>query len=232
MAAGHGAVLSHASAAYFWQLLPYPAQTRDVHVTLPGRKRRPRPGLVIHSPPLPRAEYCIRDGIPVTQVPRTLLDLATHAPRHELESAVNEAYAHRHCSRPQLEAAITRHPGRAGTVALAAAVGVKVTRSDPERRLLRAVLASGLPAPETNTRIGGLEVDMLWRDAGLVVEVDAWSTHGSKTAFEADRRRDERLAGIGISVLRVTAAREPAEAVASIRDALAALRPRRTAGSA
>ena len=240
LAAGRGAVLSHASAAYFWNLFPYPAQPHDVHVTLNGRKRRRRPGLVIHSGALPRSEYCIRDGIPVTQVPRTLLDLAARAPRHELEDAVNAAHAQRRVGRAQLERMVARYPGRAGTRALIEVAGLetgghRTTRSSAERRLLSPIGQSGLPLPETNARVAGYEVDVLWRDVGLVVEVDGWSTHGSRLAFERDRRRDARLVAAGLIVIRLTAdeiAANPNAALAVVRDAWFALRPRRRAGSA
>jgi very-short-patch-repair endonuclease len=203
-----------------------------VHVTLPDCKRRRRPGLIEHSAALPRSEYCVRDGIAVTQVPRTLLDLAVQVSRDELETAVNEAYARRLCARPQLDAVVARHRGRRGTAALAGAAGLEMTRSTPERRLLRAVCASELPPPEANARIGGYEVDLLWRDVGLIVEVDAWSTHGSKQAFARDRRRDARLAALGLTVIRIPADEGLATALATIRAAYEALRRRRTAGGA
>jgi very-short-patch-repair endonuclease len=240
LAAGAGAVLSHASAAYFWTLLPYPAQPHDVHVTLSECKRHQRPGIVVHSTTLPRSEYCVRDGIPVTGVPRTLLDLASCAPRHELAEAVNEAHAQRRVGPAQLERIVACHPGRAGTRALVEVAGLdgagpRATRSRSERRLLREVLASDLPPPQTNVIVGGYEVDMVWRDAGLVVEVDAWPTHGSRPAFERDRRRDATLVAHGLTAIRVTAElidADPGEAVRRIRSAYAALKPRRRAGSA
>ncbi len=126
-------------------------------------------------------------------MPRTLLDLATQVPSHDLATAVNEAYALRLCGRPQLEAVIARHPARAGTAALGRAVGISMTRSGRERRLLRAILASDLPPPETNVFIAGYEVDLLWREEGLVVEVDADTDAAVETIQAAFRPR--RTAG-------------------------------------
>jgi hypothetical protein len=37
------------------------------------------------------------------------------------------------------------------------------------------IRAAGLPAPEHNVRMLGLEVDMLWRQQGLVVEVEGFA---------------------------------------------------------
>jgi very-short-patch-repair endonuclease len=66
------------------------------------------------------------------------------------------------------------------------------------------LFAAGLPAPEVNARILGHEVDFLWRDEGLVVEVDGFQFHSTRAAFERDRQRDAELQGAGLRVLRVT----------------------------
>jgi very-short-patch-repair endonuclease len=79
-----------------------------------------------------------------------------------------------------------------------------LTRSEAERRLLELIRAARLPEPEVNARIHGLEVDFLWRERNLVVEVDGYAFHSSRAAFERDRRRDAELATAGISVVRVT----------------------------
>jgi very-short-patch-repair endonuclease len=79
------------------------------------------------------------------------------------------------------------------------------TRSRPERLLLDAIRRAGLPEPETNVKIGRWEVDFLWRDPGLVVEVDAYSTHSSPRAFERDRRKDAELTTLGLTVQRFSA---------------------------
>ena len=85
--------------------------------------------------------------------------------------------------------------------------GPRLSRSPPERRLLRAIRDAGLPEPETNVMVGRWEVDFLWRDAGLAVEVDAYSTHSSPRAFERDRRKDADLAARGLMVQRFSADR-------------------------
>ena len=56
-------------------------------------------------------------------------------------------------------------------------------------------------------KLGGWEVDFLWREARLVVEVDAYSTHSSPWAFERDRRKDAELTAMGLTVQRFTADR-------------------------
>jgi very-short-patch-repair endonuclease len=61
-----------------------------------------------------------------------------------------------------------------------------------------------LSPPEVNVKVDRYEVDFLWRDQRLVVEVDGWDSHRSRSAFEEDRARDARLAVLGYEVVRFT----------------------------
>ena len=61
-----------------------------------------------------------------------------------------------------------------------------------------------MPTPEANVLFGGHELDFLWRSEGVAVEVDGYAFHSSKRRFERDRRRDARLAALGIQVIRLT----------------------------
>ena len=58
--------------------------------------------------------------------------------------------------------------------------------------------------PGVNVRVGGHEVDFLWRKEALVVEVDGFEFHSSRAAFERDRLRDAGLQAAGFRVIRVT----------------------------
>jgi very-short-patch-repair endonuclease len=64
-----------------------------------------------------------------------------------------------------------------------------------------------LPTPEVNQKVEGFEVDFVWREAKLIVETDGWQAHGTRGAFERDRRRDADLLAAGWRVLRVSLAR-------------------------
>ena len=82
-----------------------------------------------------------------------------------------------------------------------------------------------LPQPESNVRIEGYEVDLVWRDHGLIVETDSWAFHSMRRSFEQDRRRDQRLITAGWRVIRITARQltyEPDGVVATLATALAA----------
>jgi very-short-patch-repair endonuclease len=78
------------------------------------------------------------------------------------------------------------------------------TRSEAERRLLALIRAARLPRPETNVVVSGYEVDLLWREQRVIVEVDGFAFHSTRQAFERDRARDAALQAAGYRVIRVT----------------------------
>jgi very-short-patch-repair endonuclease len=78
------------------------------------------------------------------------------------------------------------------------------TRSELEARFLALCRRHRLPQPEVNVRVGPFKVDFLWRDRRLIIEVDGWETHRTRSAFEADRARDVELELLGYTVVRLT----------------------------
>src|SRR5215217_1394253 len=145
LACGPRSHLSHHTAVILWGL-PLDAPT-FVHVT--SGRRRPRDGVVIHRREVTGADRALRDGLRVTSVARTLLDLAAVLDQRTLERLVEEAHVRRLVTRGQLVAR-----GRRGALALRAALAAHdqpaMTRSEAERRLLALVRAAGLPHPEAN----------------------------------------------------------------------------------
>jgi len=98
-----------------------------------------------------------------------------------------------------------------------------LTHSEAERLLLRLVRRSAVPHPAVNARIGQFEVDFLWREQRLIVEVDGFAFHSGHTAFQRDRRRGAELTAVGFSVMLVTwrqLVEEPDDVVRRIRAAL------------
>jgi very-short-patch-repair endonuclease len=113
-----------------------------------------------------------------------------------------------------------------GSGALAGAAGPQLARSEAERRMLGLLAAAQLPRPEVNARLEGLEVDFLWRAQKLIVEVDGYSFHADRAAFECDRRRDQMLLAARYRALRVTwrqLLEEPIALAVRIGQALSAL---------
>jgi very-short-patch-repair endonuclease len=208
---GDGTVLSHGSAAALWGLLRPLEGPVDVSVpTCNGR--RPRAGIRIHrARRLADAEReglvvrTIRNGIPVTSVPRTLEDLRGVVP-------------------PRLHRRAVRQAELAG-FALGPSIRPDRTRSDLERDFLAFCRVHGVLEPEVNVQIGRWKVDFLWRDARLAVETDSYEYHRGSIAFEDDHARDLYLRRIGFTVRRYTGAQirdHPAAVVADLREVLTA----------
>lgn len=206
LACGTGAVLSHRSAAVLWHLLP--SLPRDITVTVAGRDCRGPDGIKVHRvTALSRRQIRKLGPIPITSPARTLLDIAPTVPARQLEQAVAEAQSRRLVRHNDLTALLALGP-RAGVAALRPLLDTNatpsLTRSEAEERFLGLIRDAGLPPPESNVVIENLEVDFLWRDARLIVEVDGFAFRSSRTAFERDRARDAVLAAAGYRVIRVT----------------------------
>jgi very-short-patch-repair endonuclease len=102
--------------------------------------------------------------------------------------------------------------------------GATRTRSELEERMLNLCHRFRLP-PEVNATVEGYEADFVWREQRLIVETDGWAAHGTRTAFERDRRRDADLLAAGWRVLRISyerLEREPEWVAARIAEALRA----------
>ena len=79
-----------------------------------------------------------------------------------------------------------------------------LTRSEAEERFLALIRQAGLPAPHINARLHGYEVDFYWPGERVVVEIDGFRWHGSRAAFERDRRKGAVLTAAGIMLIRAT----------------------------
>ena len=197
------------------------------HVTLARSGSSSRSGVVIHRVErLERAARAVREGFPLTSPARTLADLAGVLDRDELDAALERARSGRLVRPAEVLAAVARGPSRRGAGALRELLAERptLTRSEAERRLLALIGRARLPAPATNVRAAGHEVDCLWLRERLVVEVDGYAYHAGRDAFERDRRRDADLLAAGHRVIRVTWRRivdEPEAVIAAIAQALA-----------
>jgi very-short-patch-repair endonuclease len=206
LSCGPEAVLSHRAAERRWgfRRISCPPE-----VTAP-RSRTGAKGFAVHRtrclPPEDRAKV---DGIPVTSVARTLVDLADVLTERQLAKAVHEAEVLRLFDLRALERAQARVPGRKGRHRLARVLASyrdepPFTRNDAERAFLELCQKLSLPQPIVNAPLHGYEVDFFWPGKDLAVELDGAEVHLTRKAFEEDRRRDRALAIKGIQVLRVT----------------------------
>jgi hypothetical protein len=183
LACGCGAAVSHRSAAVLWGLLW--ARPGPVHVSVSrvGGKAKRR-GIRLHrSTTLSAAVVTRRHGIPVTRPARTIDDLRGSVAERELRRAIRQANVLGLPLGPQVK------PDR--------------TRSDLELDFLALCRRHGIPTPEVNVKVGGIEADFLWRDASLIVEADSYLYHRGEVAFQDDHSRNLHFRLQGFEVLRI-----------------------------
>jgi hypothetical protein len=218
LACAPNALLSHVSAAWLWGLTntyPLPAS-----VCAPSH-RTPRPPLRLHEArSLTPDDRAFREGIPVTSLPRTLLDLAATVRFEWLEKMVERSEDLELFDLRAVEDLLERTVGHHGHGRLRKAIALykpsSFTRSGLEKRFLELCLQAGLPQPRTNFAVHGLELDCYWPEFHFAVELDVFETHGTRAAFERDRERQEDLLLHGIAMTRVTGPRlerEPQEVI-------------------
>lgn len=210
----HAAALSHRSAADLHGLRD--CHRRTVEVIVPGRSTHRHPGIQVHrSINLAPQDVTAVDGILVTTVARTQLDLAAVVPARGLERALDRAESLRVFDLQALLQQLARNPMHPGAGRLRATldryrIGSAVTDSELEEAFLALCRAHRLPPPEFHAAIdpgdGGvlLRPDAVWREHRLAVEVDGERVHRTHRAFHDDRRRDQRLVAAGWRVIRIT----------------------------
>lgn len=226
LACGERAYLSHRSAAKVWSLTPYLPNPRTAEVTVIARDPRP-PGIRVHrARSLKPDEITTYKRIPITTPARTFLDLAPELTPRQLERSYAEGLRRRLIRPAAVAALVDRHPGRRGIAAVRSVLETDpaFTRSEAEERFLALIRQADLPTPEVNATLGPYEIDFLWRNERLAVEVDSWRYHSDRKAFEDDHRRGADLAAWGFRVSRVTwrqMADNPVAVIARIAAALA-----------
>jgi len=183
-------------------------------------------GVITHRCAVVLPDECtVWRGIPVTTVPRTLLDLAGVMSRDALALACHEAGIRYDTTPAQVDALIARHPKTPGVPKLRAALhgDVHVSLSALERRFLKRLRHASLPLPETNIRVSERRVDCRWADHRLTVELDGYKYHRSRHAWENDRRREREAYARGDQFRRYTwgdVFEHPSLMMAELRDLL------------
>ena len=231
LAAGHGAMASHRSAALLWGV-PRPADDPP-EVILPRRSREATlAGVVVHRPRDQRdLNPARRQGIPTTNVLRMLCDLGAVDPT-AVVAAVGHVVTNRLASAAALDSAIRVHGrrGRPGVPALRAAleewvIDGKALDSELERRMKVLSKQHRLPPWQFHAIIMGYEVDFWFVGTPIVLECDGWEFHDKRRErFERDRKRDAELTAAGYITVRFTftmLTRQPKWVVAMVRTALA-----------
>ena len=208
LACGPDALLSHRAAAALHELRTAPGM-----IDVTAATNRAVPGVRCHrSRSLRKPDRTVVDGIPVTSLNRTLLDMATVEHHQRLRSML-EAVQRRELLRPsQLEELLERSTGHRGVTPLKRALAelheqAPWTQSQLERDFLELIREAGLPEPQTNVIVDGFPVDCFWPQHNLVVELDGYDFHRGKRSFEDDRVKDAAHTLAGRRSIRVTGAR-------------------------
>jgi hypothetical protein len=231
LASGPEAALSHWSAAALWMIRPNSRSVIDV--TIPHRSRSSK-GIKRHVSRVPADERTIKEGVPVTSVPRTTFDLAATEDVDTVVAMLREAEYRELWDRLSLWDLLERYPGKRGSRKVRAALerikeepsGRK--RSKLEERFSPFLRQWHLPLPRYNDWIvlpGGrrYQVDCHWPATNQIVELDGWQGHKGRVAFREDRARDRRLKVAGYSVTHLTWNQlddEPAAIAADLRTLL------------
>jgi predicted transcriptional regulator of viral defense system len=208
LACGKGAVLSHRTAADRWGLIR--TASPAIHVTVPRTKKPAVDGVTVHlTRRLTSPDWTKRNGIPVTSVPRTLIDLAALAKPRELVKALEQAQRLRLFDMGAVAEVLGRSRGRRGAKALRQALAELKdeppdTRSPLEDEFVDFCEQRHIPPPQLNVVIAGFCVDAAWPDKKVVVELDSRTHHSGIHAFEEDRKRDAKLQVAGHRIVRVT----------------------------
>jgi len=198
--AGDSAVLSHATAAWWWGLIADEPATIDVSTQTCARSLA---GLVVHQRRR-LLDQTRHRRFPLTTVPQTLLDLAATTPLSQVRRALAEADYRRLLDPRAIEAVLGQ--GRPGSAKLRRALA----RHQPRLAQIRSPLEgaflerceSGIAVPEVNVRIEGWTVDALWRREGVVVELDGYGNHRSRAQTDRDRHKELCLRRAGFVVIR------------------------------
>jgi very-short-patch-repair endonuclease len=202
-ACGKGAVLRGRPAGFHFGILrggPPPAE-----VVAPT-ERRIKEVSVKRSRKLDPRDCTVWRGIPVTSLPRTLVDLAAVLDEQALAQAVHEASVRHGITPAQVHAVLRRNPNAKGAQKLRSVLDgtTPLLLSRLERGFRRLLKRHKLPLPQTNTRIDGRYVDCRWPRHKLTVELDGYRSHSSRHAWEADRRREREAYARGDAFRRYT----------------------------
>jgi predicted transcriptional regulator of viral defense system len=226
LSAGGSAVLSHRSAGALWGI--FPSMSIAPEVTRPTRCES-RPGLRMHCGLLKSDETTRLGGIPVTSVPRTVLDIAALSNRRRLEKTLNEVEVRGLTDKLSIPDLLDRYPRKRGSANMKALLADQgavrgVPRKELKERFRTLLDETDLPRPRLNADVAVrgrfFEADCLWGEQGVIVELDGRAVHGTPLAFEEDRERDRLLQAGGWRVIRITWRQlrdEPSAVVADLR---------------
>lgn len=200
--AGPGAALSHVPAAWWWGILK--TEPRRLHVWSPVRRRSSKSVRVHCRRTIERVWH---KRLPLTPPAQTLLDIASVVRFTELRRALAEAEYLRLVTLDEVEAVLGR--GKPGSARLRAALQchrpeLARTKSLLEERFVLLCERYSVTPPAVNVWIGRWQVDAVWFEHKVAVELDSRAAHDLPSRLEEDHQRDLELRAASYTVLRYT----------------------------
>ncbi|MHB8689874.1 MAG: hypothetical protein ACYDHH_01385 [Solirubrobacteraceae bacterium] len=219
-ACGTESFLTHSSAESAYGRRPI--NRYKIEVTVPGSGGRSRRGLILHRTrtPIDKRDVTTRNGLRVSTFGRLLVDMSAREKPRYLQELIRFGVHKRLFNPNDVEAAIARHVRRPGIAVLKGAAARYRPHPDRKSNLERSVgrwlgTRPDIPEPESNVQVGIWEVDMLWREQGVALELDGRDYHAAVEEFDRDRIKDRQLIRMGLKPIRISDfeweyAREPA----------------------
>lgn len=198
------------SAIKLWRPeAPIPA-VGAIWVAKPGRYRS-RYRIVVRAIRIPVQDIANYRGLSVQSEPGALIDSLAVLAGPDADSLFAWSLSRDLVSPPALDEMIAARARRRGVRRLKtyAAMARSGAGSAAELRFHLILKQNGIDSWQANVRVrlpNGVtaRVDVLFAKQKLVIEVDGWQAHGTKTAFQKDRARQNELVAAGYQVLRFT----------------------------
>ena len=212
----YGGIASHRSAAALHHVDGYQLNIVELSVT-PGSGRRVR-GVRFHqSTQLDLAKPIVREGILVTGMARTVLDLAAVVSRRQLDRTIDAVLRDGQLRISDLWGVLTSHArrGRPGCAALRASIEDRfgaglVPLSEWSRMVAELLAGGGLDYPALEHAINDArgafvaQVDLAYPAHRVAIELDSARWHDNRASFVDDRRRRNKITVAGWDVLNFT----------------------------
>lgn len=235
----HGAVLSvvgsNASHTSVARLDSLPVDADRYEITTPRSRQVSLNGVRAHRSELWLPEDTRkRPGIPRSSTERMIVDLSGRLDSKALGRLVDELLRRQMLRldrlavvRGRFHPAPGRRPGVVDEVLAARLGGYAPGDSDLEAQIIRALQTAGLPMPTAQHRVkvgsARYRVDLAYPEQMLAIEIDSWTYHRWRSAFDRDRAKRNDLTLLGYGVLQVTDGMSDGQIVDLIERALATL---------
>lgn len=198
-------VLSHISAAAAYECWSFDRLFETV--TRPGSGGPRKFGaLRVYRSTVLDEDRTVREGIPITTIERTILDLARGVSRRALARMVREAVRLELTSIGAIAQAQGRHHRRRGSrqvgqvIARYTGLPLERARSGAEVRAMELLRDHSRPLARLNAVIAGEEADLSWSNLRLIIEIDGGPFHLDRGE---DAKKQARWEAAGWTVRRV-----------------------------